>query len=136
MAVFSAQLERLVLFDGGEEPGSHEPDLTGVGIADLPPAGSGLGNELEQAPRPTKERIFNQLMIERTVIAALFMGTVGFGLFQWCLAAGWSEDAARNALLIIHGKRTFKVEDDEGSKRKMSAVELVFFLNLVFQVPR
>jgi magnesium-transporting ATPase (P-type) len=61
----------------------------------------GLGNELEQAPRPTKERIFNQLMIERTVIAALFMGTVGFGLFQWCLAAGWSEDAARNALLML-----------------------------------
>jgi magnesium-transporting ATPase (P-type) len=61
----------------------------------------GLGNELEQPPRPTKERIFNQLMIERTVVAALFMGIVGFGVFQSCLAAGWSEDAARNALLML-----------------------------------
>jgi magnesium-transporting ATPase (P-type) len=61
----------------------------------------GLGDELRQPPRPTKERIFNKLMIERTVVAALFMGIVGFGLFQWCLAAGWSEHAARNALLML-----------------------------------
>jgi magnesium-transporting ATPase (P-type) len=40
-------------------------------------------------------------MIERTLAAALFMGVVGFGLFQWCLAAGWSEDASRNALLML-----------------------------------
>ena len=61
----------------------------------------GLGNERLSPPRPTQERIFNRLMIERTVVAALFMGTVGFGLFQWCLAAGWSVDAARNALLML-----------------------------------
>ncbi len=61
----------------------------------------GLGTELEQPPRPTRERIFNRLMIERTLVAALFMGVVGFGLFQWCLARGWSEDAARNALLML-----------------------------------
>ncbi len=40
-------------------------------------------------------------MIERTLVAALFMGIVGFGLFRWCLAAGWTEDAARNALLML-----------------------------------
>ena len=40
-------------------------------------------------------------MIERTLVAALFMGVVGFGLFQWCLSAGWSEDASRNALLML-----------------------------------
>ena len=61
----------------------------------------GLGNELRQPPRPTRERIFNQLMIERTLVAALFMGIVGFALFRWCLAAGWSEEAARNALLML-----------------------------------
>jgi magnesium-transporting ATPase (P-type) len=47
------------------------------------------------------ESIFNRLMIERTLVAALFMGVVGFGLFQWCLAAGWSEAASRNALLLL-----------------------------------
>jgi magnesium-transporting ATPase (P-type) len=52
-------------------------------------------------PRPPRESIFNRLMIERTLAAALFMGVVGFGLFQWCLAAGWTEDASRNALLML-----------------------------------
>ena len=61
----------------------------------------GLGDELRSPPRPPRESIFNRLMIERTLVAALFMGVVGFGLFQWCLAAGWSEDAARNALLML-----------------------------------
>jgi magnesium-transporting ATPase (P-type) len=61
----------------------------------------GLGDELRSPPRPPRESIFNRLMIERTLVAALFMGLVGFGLFQWCLAAGWSEDAARNALLML-----------------------------------
>jgi magnesium-transporting ATPase (P-type) len=61
----------------------------------------GLGDERRSPPRPTRESIFNQLMIERTLVAALFMGVVGFGLFQWCLAAGWSVEASRNALLIL-----------------------------------
>jgi magnesium-transporting ATPase (P-type) len=61
----------------------------------------GQGDELKSPPRPPRESIFNRLMIERTLVAALFMGVVGFGLFQWCLAAGWSEDAARNALLML-----------------------------------
>ncbi|MBT8092050.1 MAG: HAD-IC family P-type ATPase, partial [Gammaproteobacteria bacterium] len=55
----------------------------------------GIGDERRSPPRPPRESIFNRLMIERTLVAALFMGTVGFGLFQWCLAAGWSEAAAR-----------------------------------------
>ncbi len=61
----------------------------------------GQGDELKSPPRPPRESIFNRLMIERTLVAALFMGVVGFGLFQWCLAAGWPEDAARNALLML-----------------------------------
>lgn len=61
----------------------------------------GVGDERHHPPRPPREPIFNRLMIERTVVAALFMGLVGFGLFEWCLAAGWSEDAARNALLML-----------------------------------
>jgi magnesium-transporting ATPase (P-type) len=61
----------------------------------------GQGDELKSPPRPPRESIFNRLMIERTLVAALFMGVVGFGLFRWCLASGWSEDAARNALLML-----------------------------------
>jgi Ca2+-transporting ATPase len=61
----------------------------------------GLGDELKSPPRPPREPIFNRLMIERTLVASLFMGLVGFGLFQWCLTSGWSEDAARNALLML-----------------------------------
>jgi magnesium-transporting ATPase (P-type) len=61
----------------------------------------GVGDERLSPPRPPRESIFNRLMIERTLVAALFMGVVGFGLFQWCLAAGWSEAASRNALLLL-----------------------------------
>ena len=61
----------------------------------------GIGDERRSPPRPPRESIFNRLMIERTLVAALFMGIVGFGLFQWCLASGWTEGAARNALLML-----------------------------------
>jgi magnesium-transporting ATPase (P-type) len=59
------------------------------------------GDVLGRAPRPTSERIFNRLMIERTVVAALVMGFVGFGAFWWMLRAGWTEATARNALLLL-----------------------------------
>jgi cbb3-type cytochrome oxidase maturation protein len=59
------------------------------------------GDVLGRAPRPTSERIFNRLMIERTIVAALVMGFVGFSAFWWMLRAGWSEDVARNALLLL-----------------------------------
>jgi magnesium-transporting ATPase (P-type) len=55
---------------------------------------------LRRSPRPPKESIFNRLMIERTVIAALLMGIIGFWLFRWALAQGWTEQAARNAVLL------------------------------------
>jgi Ca2+-transporting ATPase len=59
------------------------------------------GDVLSRAPRPPSERIFNQLMIERTVIAALVMGCFGFGAFWWMLDSGWTETAARNSLLML-----------------------------------
>jgi magnesium-transporting ATPase (P-type) len=40
-------------------------------------------------------------MIERTVVAALVMGFVGFGAFWWMLHAGWTEASARNGLLLL-----------------------------------
>ncbi len=63
----------------------------------------GVGDELKSPPRPPRESIFNRLMIERTLVAALFMGVVGFGLFQWCLAAGWSEAGVSQRAADAHG---------------------------------
>lgn len=59
------------------------------------------GGVLARRPRPTSEPIFNRLMIERTVVAAVVMGCVGFGVFWWMLRAGWEESTARNALLLL-----------------------------------
>jgi magnesium-transporting ATPase (P-type) len=59
------------------------------------------GDVLSRAPRPPSEPVFNRLMIERTIVAALVMGFVGFGAFWWMLRAGWTEPEARNALLML-----------------------------------
>ncbi len=59
------------------------------------------GDVLRRSPRPPSERIFNRLMIERTIVAAIVMGCVAFGVFWWLLRAGWTEDAARNAVLLL-----------------------------------
>jgi len=62
------------------------------------------GGVLNRKPRPPRERIFNQLMIERTAVAALVMGLAGFFTFRWLLPEGASETDvldARNALLLL-----------------------------------
>jgi P-type Ca2+ transporter type 2C len=59
------------------------------------------GDVLNRQPRKPDEPIFNRLMIERTVIAALVMGITGFLFFILLLRAGWSESSARNALLLL-----------------------------------
>jgi magnesium-transporting ATPase (P-type) len=56
---------------------------------------------LKKKPRSPDEKIFNRLMIERTIIGALTMGFVGFGFFYFMLENGWSEYSARNALLLL-----------------------------------
>ncbi len=61
----------------------------------------GEGDELRRRPRRPRERIFNQLMIERTLVAAATMAAVGLGAFAWMLEHGWSEPSARNALLAL-----------------------------------
>ena len=42
----------------------------------------GEGDEMKQPPRPPREPIFNRLMIERVVVSALVMGTLGFLTFR------------------------------------------------------
>ncbi len=61
----------------------------------------GLGDELKRPPRSPQEPVFNRLMIERTIVGALIMGLVSFGLFYWMLDHGWSTDSARNAVLLL-----------------------------------
>ncbi|UCE61785.1 MAG: cation transporting ATPase C-terminal domain-containing protein, partial [Phycisphaerales bacterium] len=59
------------------------------------------GGVLRRKPRPPREPIFNRLMIERTIIGAVVMGCVAFGVFAWLLSAGWSEASARNTILLL-----------------------------------
>lgn len=61
----------------------------------------GEGDSLKRPPRPPKQRIFDRLMIERLIVAALLMGTLGFGAFAWMIHQGWSESSARNILLLM-----------------------------------
>jgi magnesium-transporting ATPase (P-type) len=56
---------------------------------------------LQRRPRPPSERIFDRLMIERTVVAAGVMAAVGVSTFWWMIRAGWPHDSARNALLLL-----------------------------------
>jgi len=59
------------------------------------------GDVLRRKPRRPQEHIFNQLMIERVVVAAVVMGFIGFGAFSWMIDQGWEEQQARNALLLM-----------------------------------
>jgi magnesium-transporting ATPase (P-type) len=71
--------------------------LQGVALAFEPSE----GNVLRRPPRPPWQPIFDRLMIERTLIAALVIGCVGFGAFWWMLQAGWNVLSARSALLLL-----------------------------------
>ncbi|MFO7926503.1 MAG: cation-translocating P-type ATPase [Halobacteriota archaeon] len=59
------------------------------------------GDVLNRPPRSPDERIFNRIMIERTLVAALVIGVIGFGTFIRFLDQGLSEAAARNHLLLL-----------------------------------
>jgi magnesium-transporting ATPase (P-type) len=60
------------------------------------------GDVLARRPRPPGERIFNRLMVERSLLAALFMSAAGLLAFWWMLdVAGWTVEASRNGLLLL-----------------------------------
>jgi Ca2+-transporting ATPase len=59
------------------------------------------GDVLSRRPRSPREPVFNRLMIERTIVAALVMGIVGLGAFWFMLQEGYSEASARNNLLLL-----------------------------------
>lgn len=56
---------------------------------------------LERKPRSPSERIFNRLMIERTLVASSVMAVVGFLYFQYLIGNGVDESTARNYLLLL-----------------------------------
>jgi Ca2+-transporting ATPase len=61
----------------------------------------GEGDALQHRPRSPREPIFNRLMVERTLIAAVVMGGVSFVAFQGMLQAGWPLAEARNGVLLL-----------------------------------
>lgn len=56
---------------------------------------------LDRPPRPPDEPIFDRLMIAESAVSGLVMGGIGFAFFAWAMGSGWSEFAARNALLFL-----------------------------------
>ncbi|AMV33648.1 putative cation-transporting ATPase F [Pirellula sp. SH-Sr6A] len=71
--------------------------IQGVALAFEP----GEQGVLRRKPRSPSEPIFDRLMLERIIIAAITMMVVGTGAFWWMIQAGWSEASARNALLLL-----------------------------------
>lgn len=61
----------------------------------------GEGNELQKPPRKPKEPIFNRIMIERVVIAAVVIGLVACFCFYSLLSQGLSVESARNGTLFL-----------------------------------
>ncbi len=61
----------------------------------------GEGDELKRKPRDVGEPIFNHLMIERSAIAAVWIGGLAFILFQQLLQSGMALESARNVLLLF-----------------------------------
>jgi magnesium-transporting ATPase (P-type) len=61
----------------------------------------GEGDELRRPPRAPREPIFDRIMIERVVIAALVMGVIAFAIFNAWLASGQDVVAARNSTLLL-----------------------------------
>lgn len=70
--------------------------IQGVAMAFEP----GEGDSLQRPPRPPSEPIFNRLMLERLLVSVLVVGVGGFLVYDFALRANWSEDAARNLLLL------------------------------------
>jgi magnesium-transporting ATPase (P-type) len=70
--------------------------IQGVALAFEP----GEGDSLRRKPRPPGEAVFNQLMLERTLVAMLVVGGGGFLIYDIALRLGWEVSDARNLLLL------------------------------------
>jgi magnesium-transporting ATPase (P-type) len=70
--------------------------IQGVALAFEP----GESDALQRRPRNPNEPIFNRLMIERILVAVLVVGVGGFAVFALAKWWGWTDEAARNLLLL------------------------------------
>jgi len=59
------------------------------------------GHEMRRPPRQPQETIFNRLMLERTVVSALVIGSLAFTLFFSLLNSGMAVEDARNSTLLL-----------------------------------
>jgi magnesium-transporting ATPase (P-type) len=71
--------------------------IQGIALA-FEPAEQGI---LRRKPRSPAEPIFDRLMIERTLVAALVVAGVGVAAFWWMIRQGWTNEQASNALLLL-----------------------------------
>jgi magnesium-transporting ATPase (P-type) len=55
---------------------------------------------MNRSPRPPNQGIVDRRLIEETVVAAFYMGLVGFAVYWWALWSGRSEFDARNLLFL------------------------------------
>ncbi len=56
---------------------------------------------LDRAPRPARERIFNRIMIERTLLAGLVFGGIGLASWIHWIGEGRSVEESRNLLVQL-----------------------------------
>ena len=61
----------------------------------------GEGDELEKPPRKPNEAVLNRVMLERVVLAGIWIGTVAFVSFYFLLTNGYSEEQARAGTLLL-----------------------------------
>ena len=61
----------------------------------------GEGDEMQKAPRPPSEPLFNRLMIERVLLSALVVGGMSYLCFAFLLHQGWDQTSARNSTLLL-----------------------------------
>jgi magnesium-transporting ATPase (P-type) len=61
----------------------------------------GSGDELRRPPRRPDEPMLDRLMIERGVLAGVFMAALGLSTFVWLLEAGVPVGQARNEMLLL-----------------------------------
>ncbi len=71
--------------------------LQHIGLAFEP----GEPGAMDRPPRPPEQPIFDRLMIREVLLSAVTMAGVGFVLFAWLLANGWTETDARNLLMLL-----------------------------------
>jgi magnesium-transporting ATPase (P-type) len=62
---------------------------------------AGEPDVLKRPPRPARERIFNRLMIERTLLAGLVIGGIGLACWASWLAKGMPVAEARSLLVQL-----------------------------------